>query len=152
MILDAYGKAQGACLLKPRAPPDDRPLAKSTNLFFASELYTVAPALWSLGGTSPGASAVVSMGNDSTARALTKGGPNHSLINHLVRALWFWPESPGSGLNHLVQLLVDQSPRRRANLWASGMSGSASRAAHQMLRAGTGIFRRRPRASGRSLP
>ena len=89
LIFGAQGRVRGACLLKSRVACEDPALAQGNNRIFVIELYTVASARRSLGDTSPGAPAAISIRDYSAAQVLTKGGPNHLLINHVVRAFWF---------------------------------------------------------------
>ena len=78
-IFDAHAKTQGDCLLKYGASLEKRDRAKGATLF-AFEFFTVVSALWSLGGTPPGAPVVVTVDNESAAHVLTEGGPNHPIL------------------------------------------------------------------------
>ena len=89
MSFDAQRKGQGACLLKSGASSGDQAVAKKPDLIFAFELASAVSALWSLWGTSPGASVVVHIDNASASQVLATGGPNHSWIDYLVGAFWF---------------------------------------------------------------
>ena len=89
LIFDALSETREACLIKYGVPEDEEAQAAGIDLISTLHLLTVVSALWPLNCAPAGASVFVFVGSDSAAQAITEGGPNHLLNNHLVGAFSF---------------------------------------------------------------